>query len=271
MQRVMNVDDKTLKYYEQYYFANETPVPFQVKDNNYIVHIRPVKVSMFPFYHDNVDILCIEKNRISDAKIISMSYLQYLADVVFQQDTEDKTYQRALVTILDISLGDEYKYTIGHFENGKVYLGVYQDEQLLCKITAREFDKISEIILYYNDRHYDNRYISEDMRKAMEEYYSLKFKNKYIPTLEEKKAFVSFKSGLTLNQLNEMSYRYFDIMYNHCVNNDLFFSQKIIQASEKYKVNDEIVYPLFKKKEDKFDFLQNADTFEQKISAAAKG
>ena len=269
MQRVMNVDDKLLKYYEQYYFANEAPVPFKVKDNNYVLHIRPVKVSMFPFYHDNVGILCIDKNRISDVNIISMSYLQYLVDVVCQQDEE---YQRALLTILNISIGEEYKYTIGHFENGKPYLGVYQDNELLCRITAKEFDKISEIILYYNNRDYDNRYVSEDLRKVMEDYYNLNFKDRYIPTLEEKKAFVSFKSGLTLKEINDMSYRYFDILYNYCADVDMFFSQRIIQASEKYKVNEnEMVYPLFKKKKDKFDFLQNADAFEQKVSAAAKG
>jgi hypothetical protein len=196
-----------------------------------------------------------------------MSYLQYLVEVVLQ----DEEYQRALVKILNLSLGDDYKFTMGHYENGKPYLGVIQDENVLCKINAKEFDKISEIILNYNDRNYDNRYVSEDMRKAMEDYYRIKFKDKYMPTLEEKKAFVSFKSGLTLKQINEMSYRYFDIMYNQCIENDLFFSQKIIQASEKYKVNDEIVYPLFKKKNDKFDFLQNADAFEKKVSAAAKG
>lgn len=268
MRKVMNVDDKTLKYYEQYYFANETPVPFQVKDNNYILHIRPVKVSMFPFYHDNVGILCIDKNRISDVKIISMSYLQYLVDIVCQQ----KEYQQALLTILNISIGEEYQYTLGHFDNGKPYLGIYQNDTLLCRVTAKEFDKISEIILYYNNRDYDGRYISEDLQKVMEDYYSLNFKNKIIPTLEEKKAFVSFKSGLTLKEINDMSYRFFDILYNHCINVDLFFSQKIIQASEKYKVNDnEIVYPLFAKKKDKFDFLQNADAFEKKVSAAAKG
>ena len=261
------MDDKQLKYYEQYYFANELPVPFKVKDNNYIIYIRPVTVSMFPFYQNNVGILLIDKNRISDAKIISMSYLQYLVEVVLQ----DEEYQRALVKILNLSLGDDYTFTVGHHENGKVYLGIKQDEQILCKINAKEFDKISEIILNYNDRNYDNRYVSEDMRKAMEDYYRIKFKDKYMPTLEEKKAFVSFKSGLTPKQINEMSYRYFDIMYNQCIENDLFFSQKIIQASEKYKVNDEIVYPLFKKKNDKFDFLQNADAFEKKVSAAAKG
>ena len=138
---------------------------------------------------------------------------------------------------------------------------------------SKEFDKIKEIILCYNDKDYDGRYISEDMRKAMEDYYSIKFRNNYshIPTLEERKLFVSFKSGLTLQQINDMAYRHFDIMYNQCIDNDLFFSQKIIQASEKYKVNeDEIVYPLFKKN-DKFSFLQNADNFEKKVSAAAKG
>jgi hypothetical protein len=49
----------------------------------------------------------------------------------------------------------------------------------------------------------------------------------------------------------------------------MFFARKIIQASEKYKVDD-VVYPLFAKKSDKFDFLQNADTLEKKLSAAAK-
>lgn len=268
MLTVKIVDSKQLEIYQKYYFANGTPVPFKVKDNNNVLHIRPVTVSMFPFYHDNVGILLIDKNRISDAKIISMSYLQYLVDIVCQEEQ----YQRALVTILNISLGDEYTYTIGHFENGKAYLGVYQNEELLCRITAKEFDKISEIILYYNDIDYDNSVISEDLRKAMEDYYSLKYKDNYIPTLEEKKAFVSFKSGLTLQEINDMSYRYFDLVYKHCYNVDLFFSQKIIQASEKYKVNDnEIVYPLFKKKSSKFDFLQDADRFEQKVSAAAKG
>ena len=260
------MDNETLKYYQSYYFANETPVPFKVKDNNYTIYIRPIKVQMFPFYQDDVGILLIDRTKISDAKIISMSYLQYLVDIVFVQ----KEYQSALVTILNLSLGEDYLYTVGHNDKGKAYLGVHdKNNKLLCKITPKEFDKIKEIILYYNDRNYDDRYMSEDLRKAMEDYYNIKYKNHYIPTLEEKKAFVSFKSGLTLKELNEMSYRYFDILYNQCIDNDMFFARKIIQASEKYKVDD-VVYPLFAKKSDKFDFLQNADTLEKKLSAAAK-
>lgn len=262
------MDEQLLKYYEDYYFSNSLPVPFRVKENNFTLHIRPVNVNMFPFYRDNIGVLLIDKNSINDATIISMSYLQYLIDVVLL----DENYQRALVTILNLSLGEEYSYTMGHFENGKPYIGVVKDGEVLTKINAKEFDKIKSIIMFYNNKDYDDRYISQDMRKAMEEYNNIVFKDTHVPTLEEKKAFVSFKSGLTQQQINEMSYRHFDIMYDQCVANDLFFSQKIIQASEKYKVNDdEIVYPLFKKKNDKFDFLQNADAWSKKVSAAASG
>ena len=79
---------------------------------------------MYPFYQDNINILLIDKNRIGNVDIIQMSYLQYLIDVVFQ----NKDYQRALVTILNLSLGDEYIYTVGHLDNGKPYLGLMQGD-----------------------------------------------------------------------------------------------------------------------------------------------
>ena len=262
----MNVDNEKLNYYTRYYFSNNKPVPFKLKYNNYVIHIKPVTVEMAAFYHDNVGILLIDKNMESSVEIISMSYLQYLIDVLFVKEE----YQRTLVTILNLSFGDEYSYTMGHDEKGKVYLGIVKNNETISRITPKEFDKISDIILNYNDPNFDNRYISEDLRKTMEDYYRLKFKNQRIPTLEEKKLFVSFKSGLTLKEINEMSYRHFDIMYNQCVSNDMFFSQKILQASEKYKVED-LVYPLFKKKESRFDVLQNAESFEKKVSAAAQG
>ena len=35
----MFVDNDKLKYYERYYFANSEPVPFKLKDNDYIIHM----------------------------------------------------------------------------------------------------------------------------------------------------------------------------------------------------------------------------------------
>lgn len=262
---MMFVDKTKLEQYKEYYFANGIPVPFKLQDG-YIIYIKPILVEMFAFYYNNVGILKIDKNKISDPKIISKSYLQFLAEDIIPQNDE---YKHMLLTILNLSLGDDFNYTLGYNDNGKIYLGIYQDDKLLGRITPKEFNKISEIILFYNDPNYDDTEISDDMRKAMDEYYSLKFRNQYMPTLEEKKAFLSFKSGLTLQQINQMTYRFFEIAYTQCVNVDTFFSQKILQASEKYKVDD-LVYPLFKKKDTRFDFLQDGDKFKQMLSQAAK-
>lgn len=260
------MDKDLLKQYQESYFANGLDVPFTLKDNGYVVYIKPILVKMFAFYKNSVGILRIDKNKTPDPKIISKSYLQYLAEDVIPQS---KDLQQMLVTILNLSLGEEYVYVLGYNENNKIYLGIKKDDVLLAKVTPKEFDKISEIILYYNDPNYDDVEVSDDMRNAMEEYYKLKFKNQYMPTLEEKKAFLSFKSGLTLQQINEMTYRFFEIAYTQCVNIDVFFSQKILQASEKYKVDD-LVYPLFKKKDSQFDFLQDAETFKNALSKAAR-
>ena len=255
-----------LQDYQDYYFVNGLEVPFKLKYNNYTIKIKPIYVKMFAFYQRSVGILKIDKNKTPDPTIISKSYLQYLAEDVI---TQSEDLQRMLVTILNLAIGEEYTYTVGHNEDNKVYLGINKDGEQLTRISPKEFDKISEIILYYNDPNYDDIELSEDMRKAMEEYYSLKFKDQNVPTLEEKKAFLSFKSGLTLEQINEMTYRFFELTYTQCVNNDVFFSQRILQASEKYKVDD-LVYPLFKKKESKLDFFKDAEQFKQMLSKAAQ-
>ena len=67
-----------------------------------------------------------------------------------------------------------------------------------------------------------------------------------------------------------MSYRYFDFVYNSCVSNDLYFAQKMIQASYKYKVDKDVVHPLFEEKASKFDFLQDAQSFENKVASQGK-
>lgn len=254
-----------LDFYNNYYFVNDTPVPFELIENSYIVRIKPIKTAMYQQYVDNVGILMINKNKISDPRIISMSYLQYLIDELFPQGEQGKIYQQMLHTILSLSLGEEYNYTLGHDDNNRPYLGLYQNGEYLSRITPKEFNQIVEIILYYNDEDYDGRYISDDLQKAMMDYNNIKFKDQVIPNIESKKCYVMAKNGMTLQQINEMSYRHFLMLYNHCVNIDIYFGDRILQASEKYKL-DNVIYPLFKKKPSKFDFLQDKGELEHKIA-----
>jgi hypothetical protein len=86
------------------------------------------------------------------------------------------------------------------------------DEEEIVKyiITPKEFDEISKIILNQNDAHYDGRYVSPDVKELMNEYYKVKYANTRSPSLEEKKAFITSKTGIDINTINEMTYRYFD-------------------------------------------------------------
>lgn len=251
-----------LDFYNNYYFVNDIPVPFKLKENSYIIYIKSIKTAMYQQYVDNIGILMIDKNKISDPKIISMSYLQYLIECILPQG---EVYQQMLYTILSLCFGEEYSYTLGHDDNNRPYLGLYINGEYLSRIYPKEFNQIIEIILHYNDEDYDDRYISEDLRNAMIEYNKIKFKDQIIPSLESKKCYVMAKNGMTLQQINEMSYRHFLMVYNHCVNIDAYFGERMLQASEKYQV-DNVIYPLFKKKPSKFDFLQNKEELEHKIA-----
>lgn len=256
-----------LDYYNKCYFGNDEPIPFTTKFNNYVLYIKPVYVKDYGVYAESVGVLLIDKNRINDVRIIQMSYLQFLGELM----NDNETYRNALVNVLSFSLDGDFTYTIGYDEKNKIYLGLRDSNtnELVTRISAKEFNQISEIILHYNDMDYDDRIISEDLRNAMEDYYKLKFKDHHIPTLEEKKAFVTIKTGLSMSNLNNMSYRNFELIYNTAQSIDIFFSQRILQASEKYKVED-LVYPLFKERENKFSFLQDADGFKHTLESAAR-
>ena len=73
----MIVDDKQLKYYEQYYFANELPVPFKVKDKEeYLLAWTTTPWTLMA----NVA-LCVNPDE-KYVKVKSMGYTFILADAL---------------------------------------------------------------------------------------------------------------------------------------------------------------------------------------------
>jgi cobalamin biosynthesis Co2+ chelatase CbiK len=120
-----------------------------------------------------------------------------------------------------------------------------------AQISSSEYDEISEIILSYNLTEYDNRKMSSDVQELINDYYKLMNNNKYRhASLEEQKVFVLLKSGISIQQINEMSYRIFSQVYTTALDCDLYISNKIIQGSQKYETKGEIVHPLLEKKVD---------------------
>ena len=134
-------------------------------------------------------------------------------------------------------------------------------------ICPKDFDEISKIILFQNDINYDDRYISPDMRKEIEQYYKLKYKDLTPPTIEKKKAFVISKTGISLNEINNMVFRMFDQVYQASIDSEIYIGNKIIQASQKYDVKGNIEHPMFEVKKDPILSAMggDAEVFENKI------
>jgi hypothetical protein len=259
------IDNKYIDYCAKYYFTNGEAVPFVTKRDKQLINIYPITVKNYFKYTNSIRLFTIDRTKSNDAKIISMTYLQFLVDVVLPSN---ESYQVMFDNVFKMSLG-QYQYVIGHDENNKAYIGAYKDNKAVFKIFARDFDNIVAIILHYNNPDYDSRIMSPDMQKAYEDYCKIKFKDKTIPTLEEKKCFVMSKTGYTLNQVNEMPYRHFEMIYNSCLKNDLYFSHVILQASEKYQVEN-LEHPLYQPKTDMFSFLQDADKFRNTVERAGQ-
>ena len=106
----------------------------------------------------------------------------------------------------------------------------------------------------------------------MEEYYKVRYNNIRTPSLEEKKAYVISKTGMNLIQINDMTYRLFDLVYNSCINSEIYFAQKMVQCSYKYEVKEDVKHPLFEPKKDPYaEIFEDTGILKQKGITGADG
>lgn len=244
------------------YFQNSLDVPYTLKKGGEIF-IKPILVKDYPLYEYSAQILTMKKNEINDIKIIQMSYLDFLIEVVLPKD---EVYIYQLLTLLQLCLGEEY-ISYDKDKNGKYSLLICDENNIIQKaISRKEFDDISEIILNQNDANYDSRYVNPDVQEVMNTYYKQKYGDVVQPSLEKKKAFVCSKTGKTFKELNDVPYREFDLIYSASVDSEIYIGQKIIQGSYKYEVKEDIKHPLFEKKKDPY-----AEVFDDPSILSSKG
>ena len=249
-----------LKDLELKYFCNGYDVPYNIK-NGGTLKIKPILVKDYPFYEISKGLLEINKNEMNDINIIKMSYLEFIFNLIMM----DVSYNNALIEICRLSLGYN-KIAIGNHNNKKCLLLCDDDNTVKYIITSKEFDEISKIILNQNDANYDNRYVNPEVKELMAEYYKVKHNDVRNPNLEEKKAYVISKTGMEMEKINNISYRLFDLIYNSCVNSEIYFAQKMVQCSYKYDVKEDVKHPLFEPKKDPY-----AEIFEDTSILGNKG
>lgn len=244
------------------YFCNGFDVPYALK-NGEIINIKPVLVKDYPYYEYATPILEIRKNETSDIEIIQMSYLDFLLKKLLPND---KDSQNRLVTICSLCFGYDY-ISIGVDSKKKSLLYLCNENGEIQKIiSSKDFDDIIKIILNQNDSNYDNQYVSPEVRELMSVYYKNKYGDVTTPTLEQKKAYVCSKLGKAFKDLNDVTYREFDMIYTAALNSEIYIGQKIIQGSYKYDVKQDVRHPLFEPKKDPY-----AELFTSTSTLANKG
>ena len=177
----------------------------------------------------------------------------------------------SLIDICKLTLGYD-KIAVGLHNNKKCLLLCDDESTVKYIITSKEFDDIMKIILNQNDANYDNRYVNPEVRELMEEYYKVRYSNVRTPSLEEKKAYVVSKTGMSMEQINDMIYRLFDLVYNSCINSEIYITQKMVQCAYKYEVKEDIKHPLFEPKKDPYaEIFEDAGILKEKGITGADG
>lgn len=249
------------------YFAYDEPVPYQLKTGA-ILNIYPVPLSSSLIFLTSCDLFNIDKNSSSDVSVIQISYLRYLAEVVLQDNAEgEKENKQKLVNLCMMCFKFDLPY-IGKTDKNKYILGDAKNQDII--ITEKEFDDVRRIVMYQNILDYDDGYINPDLKQAIDETKALKAA-KFAPiSTERKMGIIMAHSGYTKQQLKDMTYRSFNILFNEVVDEVEFETTRAISLYAGQA--DKMEHWIFKKRKDKFDgYVHSLDDYSKSLGADSSG
>lgn len=239
----------------QQYIYFDKPIPYES------LFIYPIKIEDYYDFVCCIDIFMIDKNILGQVEFIQMPYLQFLFDVVFNQDkTQESKFVRLFELCLGVDLSKE-ELKIGKDEKGKIFLTVKD-----IKISSKQFEDIKRIILYQNINEYDDKYVDPDLKKARDEY--LNFVNRGIdsPSIENQIAIITSHTGICKKDLMQYTYRSFDILFNTVKEEVDYTISKSAEMSGNVTFKQPIEHWIYKTKKDKYaDAFVNKSAFDDKM------
>lgn len=233
-----------MEHFELMYFQNNKPAPYQLKCGSSVL-IYPIKVEDWNIFYSSLSVFMIEKVDAEDLDVLKLSYIDFIKFLIAQ----NKIYETMLYNVLSQSFKEDY-IAISTSKGKSVIVILDENSVIKSIITSKELEEIKKIILKQNMYDYDDKYVSPDIKKEIEEYNKIKHKGVVQPNFEKKKVFVMSKSGINEDSLNKMYYRTFSRMFKLMVDNDIYFANKMLEASPKYDMKEDIIHPLFAKEDD---------------------
>lgn len=225
------------------YFTFDKDVPYDLKCGK-TIQIKPIKVIDSLLFFNSVGVISQDKNSIPDPKIIQMSYLDFIINILLQVDANNGN---RLAVILKYCLGINVP-KFGLDEKGKHFL---VDTDVEIKITPKEFEDIRRIILYQNIYGFDDEYINPELKQAMMETDALRHRGIDMPDLERKIAIITAHCGISKQEQINMTLRSHNALFSEvCGEVEFETTRAIALFAGKGK---EMEHWIYKKKKNKLD------------------
>lgn len=231
--------------------------------NNQTLLIYPVSMSDYFLFYSCISVFLLEKDKIPDPNIISMSYLDYIF-YLKDHDKKGQTYMDMLVTLLHLCFKIDYP-DIRYKKNdsGNIILVLNGIE-----VNKKDFDIIRRIICYQNMPDYDDTYIDPQLKQDLEEMNKMKNKELGTTTLERQKICVAKEYGYKLSELNELTIRKFVLMLQIADAQLHYQIYRTGECSGLVSFKEPITHYLHVK-DTRFDGLQSYDSFKEKVKHVA--
>lgn len=190
-----------------YYYCYDLPVPYKT------IKIYPIKVIDQMMFNAVSQCLLLEKNIIPDAKIISMTDLEYIFHAT-KEDVERKPYLIWFDRLLSLCIPEDKSFEnieesmkrYGYDEKGKVYFIINEE-----KYNSSDYEKIKAIICEQNMVELPDLNMSKEVRDSLEE--ARNYKNRLSGTkpasMEEYLVSIAGITGWTFEYIQSMTIRKF--------------------------------------------------------------
>lgn len=174
--------------------------------SNQCIHIYPVALKDYFMFYSTISCLIIEKDKSSDIRVLSMAYLDFLFDLI-ENDENKQAFAYMFMTILKLTLKIKDK-DIEYRTNGK------HRELIINKIILdrKDFDNIRRIICYQNMPDYDDTYIDPDLERVIKTTERIENKDSASISLEGQIDAVIASTSYKYNELYELPIRRFVLL-----------------------------------------------------------
>jgi hypothetical protein len=248
------MNDFNIRQYEEYITYDE-PIPY--KD----IYLYPVTIRDYMRFRTVVNCLIINKNRVPDPKIISMSYLDFIFHIA-NENEESLYYFYMLIEVIRICLRikpENIKYVKDN--NDKVNLIL---DEFICD--RKDFDNIRKIICYQNAIDLPDEGIDPKLEKALQEMEEYRAKNKpKTCSFERQMLHVMRNTGMGLESVKQLSARKFHMILENIDKQMHYEILMTAKMSGMVEFKEEIDHWMTEIKIDKYKDMIGLDDFKNKL------